>query len=165
MITENKISNTEINQVYRASIAAIIVNSKKEFLLVQNIGFRSDEWDFIKGGMQENEEEIDTLKREINEEAGQDIKYTILQKSICNIIYTWPRELQLKKGFRGQARVSFWVKYEEGEINIDPNEITAYQWVKEEDLVTTLRASTWPQETIDLLLFDWNNIKNAYFNN
>lgn len=39
---------TELHQAFRASIAAIIVNAKGEFLLTQLVGARPDEWDFAK---------------------------------------------------------------------------------------------------------------------
>jgi len=59
---------SELHQAFRASIAAIIVNENKEFLLVQLVDARPDEWDFAKGGMHANETERDTLFREIREE-------------------------------------------------------------------------------------------------
>ncbi|MFZ4462112.1 MAG: hypothetical protein ACOYN2_06585 [Patescibacteria group bacterium] len=39
---------TELSQAFRANIAAIIVNEKKEFLLTQLVDARPDEWDFAK---------------------------------------------------------------------------------------------------------------------
>lgn len=59
---------TELHQAFRANIAAIIVNENKEFLLVQLVYARPNEWDFAKGGMHVNESEKDTLLREIREE-------------------------------------------------------------------------------------------------
>ena len=86
------------------------MNTKGEFLLTQLVEARDNEWDFVKGGMRPGEEHLDTLKREIQEELGPGIQFQVLERSDVTIVYDWPQELQVQKGFRGQAPVSFWLK-------------------------------------------------------
>ncbi|MEO6729402.1 MAG: NUDIX hydrolase [Candidatus Dojkabacteria bacterium] len=152
----------EIPQSYRASVAAIFVNKNKEFFLVQQPGFRENEWDFIKGGMIQDEEEEDTLKRELREELGNDIKYKILRRSVWNIIYSWPKEHQIKKGFRGQARVSFWVKYIDGELIPGKQELTATKWFNSNEMEKVLRDSNTGEHDIKIFLEEWEKIQKEF---
>jgi 8-oxo-dGTP pyrophosphatase MutT (NUDIX family) len=151
------------DQGYRASVAAIIVNDKRQFFLVQQPDFKENEWDFVKGGMHSNESLEDTLKRELSEELGDSIEYKILQRSIWNVIYEWPHELQLKKGFRGQARVSFWVKYLGGEMKVNNDELSRVDWISEKDIEKTLVESNVRPQEVKLFIDDWENIKSLYF--
>lgn len=144
------------SQKYRASVAGMILKDFKEILMVQNTSFSKDEWDFPKGGMNLGEEEEETLKREIEEELGLELKYSIIRKSSCSIIYTWPKEKQIIEGLRGQARVSFWLNYESGRIHLDNMEIRNFKWIFIKDLELTLKQSNWPEEIIKVLLFDLN---------
>lgn len=149
-------------QSYRASVAAIIVNSRKQFFLVQQEGFKPDEWDFVKGGMHKGEEEKDTIKREMSEELGNKIKYKLLRRSIWNVIYEWPQDLQIKKGFRGQARISFWVKFEDGEINPNTSELKNTQWLDEKDIQETLVQSGARSSEVKIFMEDWNELKKEF---
>lgn len=145
-------------QVYRASVAGMILNNSKQILMVQNTSFKENEWDFPKGGMIEDEEEIDTLKREIREELGNDLKYSIIKQSSINIIYSWSKDKQRKEGMRGQARISFWLSYLSGVIELDPNEIRQYKWVELEELEDLLKKSRWPSEVVQNLMFDLDRV-------
>lgn len=147
---------------YRASVAAIIVNKNKEFFLVQQPGFKEDEWDFAKGGMLKGESEEETIQRELTEELGEDLQYKILRRSIWNIIYEWPIEHQIKKGFRGQARISFWVKYESGEINPSERELLAIKWFKAKDMKKILIQSGAREHEVKIFLDDWKMIQKEF---
>jgi 8-oxo-dGTP pyrophosphatase MutT (NUDIX family) len=150
------------DQGYRASVAAIIINEKKQFFLVQQPDFKENEWDFVKGGMHSNESLEDTLKRELSEELGDSIGYKILRRSIWNVIYEWPKELQLSKGFRGQARVSFWVKYQGGEMKINEGEVSKVTWVDETEIEKVLIESNARSEEVKIFMNDWTNIKTEF---
>jgi len=149
---------------YRASVAAIIVDENMNFFLVQQPGYRDDEWDFVKGGMLKGETEEETIKREIQEELGTDFKYKMLRRSIWNIIYEWPLEHQIKKGFRGQARISFWVKYTSGDINISEREITNTKWFKPKDMKKVLIQSGAREHEVKIFLDDWKMIQKEFSN-
>lgn len=146
-------------QVYRAGVGAIIFNDKYEFLFVQNQSYREDEWDFVKGGMHTGESELETLNREILEELGNNFKYEVLRKSGWNVIYEWPLEKQVKEGMRGQARVSYWIRFIDGSLKIDEEELRKFVWVPVEQVREFLKKSGWTPEMYEPLLSDWNLIK------
>jgi putative (di)nucleoside polyphosphate hydrolase len=150
-------------QKYRAGVGALILNDKNEILMVQNRSFREDEWDFVKGGMHMGETELDTLNREITEELGADFKFDIIRRSSWNVIYEWPIEKQIEKGFRGQARVSYWLMYNGGEINIDTEELRAYKWVSIKNYENFLKDSGWTVDQYAPLVDDLNRIKQEIY--
>lgn len=147
------------SQSFRANIAGLIVNKNKEFLMVQLLKARENEFDFIKGGMEEEENVLDTLAREFREEIGIGAKYEILRQSYWHLIYEWPEELKKERGFRGQARVSYWIFYKEGEITIAQNELKAFKWVPEIEMKSTMLESGFVEEHYEMLWLDWNKIK------
>lgn len=147
------------SQVYRASVAAIIVNEKKEFLLTQLTIARKDEYDFVKGGMDKGENEIETLKREIKEELGKDFKYDILKRSEVYIIYEWPTELKKKSGLRGQARISFWVFYNSGDIRLAKRELRMAKWVPESEVLNELKKGHFRDFILENFWKEWENLK------
>lgn len=150
----------EENQAYRASVAAMIVNKKGEFLLTQLALGPADKWDFLKGGMKPGEEPIDTLNREIREELGPSVKFKVLQRSNVYHINDWPEEMQKRKGFRGQARVSYWVQYCTGEVEIDIGELNAFDWFTESEVVMKLTDNRVSLITANAFLAEWKDIKN-----
>lgn len=149
----------EQNESYRASVAGIIVNKNKDFLFVQLKDARVDEWDFTKGGMVKGETEVETLKREILEELGNEFISEIVKRSDWAIVYDWPKELQIRKGFKGQARVNYWVLYKEGEPKIKEDEIRSYMWVNEKDVRKILIQSGFPKFHCDMFELDWEYFK------
>ena len=59
------------NSTYRVSVKALIVNDKKEILLIEEDDGR---WDLPGGGLNYNEDINSCLKREIKEELGVNTK-------------------------------------------------------------------------------------------
>lgn len=145
-------------QKYRAGVGTLILNENKEILMVQNQSFREDEWDFVKGGMHLGENEEDTIKREVSEELGPDFKYNILRRSSWNIIYEWPLEKQIEKGFRGQARVSYWLMYVGGDIKLDTEEIRNFKWIPTQDLEQFLVKGGWSSDQYSPLIDDLKRV-------
>jgi 8-oxo-dGTP pyrophosphatase MutT (NUDIX family) len=152
----------ENNDVYRASIAALIVNQKCDFLMLELTCARPGELDFAKGGMIKGEEQTETLERELREELGMDFEYQIIEKSDWGIVYDWPPEIQKKKGFRGQARVNYWVYYTGGKIVLKPDEVRAYKWVPETKLHQTMLDSGFPETHCQHLAMIWQDFKKAH---
>lgn len=152
----------EASAAYRASVAAIIVDANKKFFLVRQPKFRPDEWDFVKGGMFKSESEEETIKRELREELGENINYKILRRSSWNIIYEWPIEHQLEKGFRGQARISYWVKYLGGEITPNTKELLETKWFDESAMQNLLITSGAREPEVKIFLDDWAMIKKEF---
>lgn len=150
--------STNPDQVYRASVAAIIVNDEAKILMSQSVHFRVDEWDFIKGGMNHGEELEDTLDREIDEEIGKAFQYEIIKKSALQIVYDWAKEHQERRGMRGQARISFWVKHIDGELEIDSDELREVKWVDISEFEQLLRQSDFTEFQIDILRKEYQEI-------
>lgn len=149
----------EQNESYRASVAALIINQQKEFLLLELTCARHGELDFAKGGMKKGETAIQTLNRELAEELGENFKYEIIERSDWGIVYDWSEDLQKRKGFMGQARVNYWVIYRDGEINLRPEEIRAYKWIPADKLIKTMRESGFPELHCMNMQFIWDNFQ------
>lgn len=145
---------------YRPSIAAIIFDTDARFLLVQLNDARQNEFDFVKGGMKANEDKEATLKRELKEELGIDFKYKIVEQSHWYLVYDWSKKLQEEKGFLGQARTSFWVKYVGGDLKLDNSELRSSKWFKENKLDKVLLESGFPKILVDNLLNEWKQKRN-----
>ena len=147
---------------YRASIGAIIVNEKKQFLFGRLVGKPEGKFDFIKGGMHEGELRIETLKREIEEELGSKVEYEILAPSNWFLVYEWPPEYRRAHGFMGQARASFWVLYKNGEIVFDKEELVEIKWVDEKDVYSVLRGNDSPEFVCETFLREWEEIQRRF---
>lgn len=153
----------ENTQFYRAGVGALILNDAQEILMVQNNSYRKDEWDFVKGGMKSNEDEQDTLEREIGEELGNEFKFEIIKRSIWNVVYEWPKEKQIERGMRGQARVSYWLMHKGGDINLNTDELRAVKWVKLDELEDFLKKSLWEEDHIFILMYDLKMIRKEVY--
>ncbi len=155
---------SEVNQSYRASIAWIIMDKDFNFLFLQLIWAKQEEWDFVKGGMLIWENENQTLTREIQEELWKDFKYEIIWKSEWNIIYEWPEEYKKNKWFRWQARISYWIKYLWGSIRLQENELQAYKWVNIKNLKKFMLKSYYSLFQYEIFKKDYLRIKNKFNN-
>ncbi|MBB1565175.1 NUDIX hydrolase [Candidatus Gracilibacteria bacterium] len=135
----NKNTKMKKEQSYRASVGALIIDKDFNFLMVKLAGEKEEKYDFVKGGMNWGEDYKDTIKRELKEELGKEFKYEIIGKSDWFFFYDWDRELQERKGFRGQMRQNFWIKYISGKIILDKNELSSYKWVKKRGYFTRIK--------------------------
>lgn len=152
----------KVNQSYRANVAALVVDKQRNFLLTQLNEARDDEWDFAKGGMEAGETEEDTLRREIAEELGNKVKFDIIERSNWNIIYDWPPKKQKEKGFKGQARVSYWVLFKSGDFRLSARELRKAEWFHESELDKILKQSRFPEFYRKTLLIEWSVIKKKH---
>lgn len=132
--------------LYRPNVAMIIVSKdypqeKKIFLAQRNDLI--DIWQFPQGGIDEGEEVIDALFRELEEEIGTNM-VDIVAEFPEWISYDFPpRIAQSMRPFVGQTQRYFLVKLQDDAIiNIDTKhpEFIDYKFVEVED-VLTLSAS------------------------
>ncbi len=84
---------------YRKAISVIIKKNGK-YLLVNVKGWDKNVWCFIQGGVEEGEEEVDAVIREIKEEVGV-LKFNVLGKSPIVHKYEFSEELQKKEKIFG----------------------------------------------------------------
>ena len=105
-------------------------DDKVYYLLVRHVG-ESDYWGFVKGIVEDDETEIDTAVREIQEETGIE-------------------DLKFKDCFRGTERYSpeegvtkdavyFLAETSEKEIRLALEELDKYEWLEFEDALERLK--------------------------
>ena len=126
---------TQMMNKYRKAISVIIKKDGK-YLLVGTKGWNKNIWCFVQGGVEEGEEEIDAVIREIKEEVGV-LKFNILGKSPIAHKYEFSEELQKKKRFLGQIQTIWFVEFLGGfdDVNISNGELQQYKWVKKNDIL------------------------------
>lgn len=146
---------------FRACIAALIVDENNRFLLTRLADAGKDSWDFVKGGMHAGESDEEALTREIKEELGESVECEVMEKSLLNIIYDWPEEMQKDRGFKGQARISYWVKYVSGDIEISERELAEYRWFDESEVESVLEKSGFPEFYIDTIVGEWQKLRKS----
>lgn len=132
-----------INLPYRKNVAGILFDGKKILLVTKkDLGF----WQFIQGGIDSNEGEDETLRREILEETG--IKeFNIIKKLKGNHQWDWNPELQKSKGFKGQQQSFFLVKVKPSpRIQLQKNELEDFKWVSPLELK---KETKYPPEIIN----------------
>jgi 8-oxo-dGTP pyrophosphatase MutT (NUDIX family) len=117
---------------FRKGVFAVVFikNKKPEFLIFHRIkNWRG--WEFLKGGIKENENEAECLKREIAEETGAK-KYKIFARTRYMIRYRWPREyMKDNRKFHGAEGRLYVVQLYNKKIKIDRTEHDKYKWVDE----------------------------------
>jgi putative (di)nucleoside polyphosphate hydrolase len=128
---------------YRKGVAAFIINEKKEFLIVlatkEDVS-EPDYWKIPAGGVEDKEDLITALKRELNEELGVDTNsIEILGKSKYLDKYLWPKYISDKKfketkiWYDGQEREIFLVKIKNYNFKLQPEEICDIKWVNKDN--------------------------------
>ena len=127
---------------YRKGVVGIIRNTKDEYLIVNLINYKSNEWSFPGGGKEENESYEGAVFREIKEEVNIDKQDLILiGQSKLPLKYNFPKELiesnkKIGRNFIGQIKQQFLLELKNNDVNIklQKSEINKYIWVQYEDL-------------------------------
>lgn len=117
---------------YRKKVRAIIVNSKSEFLLIRPHGYKEDTWTFVGGGVEEGENVLEAVLREIREEIGVDQTQSIEQSTIDHR-FEFSDAIKSKRGldYDGQAATIFFVKIDHSmKISLQNDEIAAFTWAR-----------------------------------
>lgn len=120
---------------YRPNVAAVILSSKYpstcEFFVAHRTDMRNV-WQFPQGGIDEGENPVEALKREIYEEIGcRDIE--ILGEYPEWVSYDFPDKTRTKKlyNFDGQTQKYFLVRLKNGaKIDLDAYEIPEFKEYK-----------------------------------
>ena len=94
VINKYNLTEEDMTEVVKR-VKILLVNSNDEILL----GYSHHNYQFPGGHVEENEELIDTVNREILEETGMDLKLTDLEPFARNLGYykDWPEEGKNRK--------------------------------------------------------------------
>lgn len=111
-------------------------NKKSKFLVFHRIkNWRG--WEFLKGGLKDNETEMQCLRREILEETGAR-KYKIF-KTRHKIEYVWSRNyIKDHHKFHGAKGKLYIVQIFNENIKIDKEEHDKFKWVNKKDILKYL---------------------------
>ena len=155
-------NKTDISSLpYRNNISCIVFKNKK-FLLVQLLLWSKDLWKFPQGGIEENETEEETIKRELFEELNIK-KYKIIGLSSHKHKYDWD-ENSLKitnYKWRGQKQRFYIIEYlgEDKEIQVNQKEVSDYKWVDKKECLKSIDNLLFQnyKKTIEKILEEFKN--------
>ena len=124
----------------RIGVGAIVLNNNNQVFVGKRKDNPIDKWQMPQGGVNDNEDLINAMRRELHEETS--IKNIKILKEIQNIYqYELPKNLVgvIWKGkFRGQKQKWFITKFlgEDDEINLDTQhpEFIDWKWIDPQDL-------------------------------
>ncbi len=125
-------------QYYRAGSGAVIVNCKGHVLAFERTDI-TGAWQMPQGGLDEGEEPLGAVMREVSEEtgiAGDDLE--LLDTYPEPLAYELPLQARTKRTGRGQVQYWFLFAYkgDEQTLNVVPGgEFCAWKWVSFDQLV------------------------------
>jgi 8-oxo-dGTP pyrophosphatase MutT (NUDIX family) len=117
--------------------AVVFVKDKKTKFLVFHRIKNWKGWELLKGGLKDDENEAQCLKREIVEEIGAK-KYKIF-KIKYRIKYKWPRSyIKDHHKFRGADGKLYMIQLFSKKVKIDKSEHDKFKWVDKKDILKYL---------------------------
>ena len=151
--------NNSGSQYYRASVGAVITNGKGEVLAFERRDIPGA-WQLPQGGIEEGEEPIDAIKREILEETGIKQEDLVLIREHPDFLtYELPLEYRSEKTGRGQTQQWFLFRYaaDESRIQLSENcEFIAWEWMPFQEL--TKKAVSFRKEVYRRIAAEFTEI-------
>ncbi|WP_428737721.1 RNA pyrophosphohydrolase [Sulfurimonas sp.] len=130
-----------LRESYRPNVAMIIVSHeypKKKDIFIAQRNDLADIWQFPQGGIDEGEEVIDALFREMEEEIGTNAAEIIAEYPEW-ISYDFPPKIaKSMRPYKGQTQRYFLVKLDKGaDINLDTKhpEFSAYKYASVDEVL------------------------------
>ena len=124
----------------RTGVGIVVLNSKKQVFVGKRKDNPTDKWQMPKGGVDQNEDLLSAMKRELAEETSI-VSIKIIKELKEWLQYDLPKELLGKiwgGKYRGQKQKWFFVKFlgSDDEININTKnaEFIEWKWVEMEKL-------------------------------
>ena len=140
------------NYKYRQGVGAIVINSEGKILICQ----RRDEqnhWQFPQGGIDEGEQPIQTLMRELTEEIGTD-KILPLLSLPYKTRYIWNQKERENRKYDGQEHTWYLVKFLGDDTDLkSTKEFTDFRWINFDKILNEtdeIRHQTY-KKLIDML--------------
>ena len=144
----------------RKAVGAIIKKDSRFLLchkiLIPKYNLKMDEWNFLRGGIEEGEDLKKALMRELEEETNTN-KFKII-KHIGPFQFEFPETVKKITKHQAQTNEMFLVEFygDEDELKPDNVEIDKLEWFTEEEVLSKLRyneAKTFFKEKV-LPLFE-----------
>ena len=134
-----RIGNKVEGVIYTKRPASYVIIERKEDKKIA-IATEGKTYFFLGGGIENDETELEALKRELIEESGYNIK---------NIKYfdsqPWP--------YPNSIMIGFTAEYESGEIKVDGEEILHADWYSKDNLPILPDKTTIARRIIDSILY------------
>ena len=123
---------------YRKAVFIVVYKkeNKKIFYLILKRCKHWRGWEFPKGGIDKNETEIDTAKREVKEETNLKIK-NIKMHNVRGK-YKYPHQFPDRKGIIGQTYSLYSTEVFSGKVKFDKHEHCGFQWLEYKQALKTL---------------------------
>ena len=119
--------------------AVAIILRQNEFLVLRRV-LNWKGWEFVKGSIDEGEDEETAVRREIREETGlEDIE--IVNKFPEKMEYKHPERLKRRSGIDSSSHTVFLVRHLNGEIRLS-NEHGDFKWLPYEEARAILTYGT-----------------------
>lgn len=139
--------------MYRKGVSALILNSKKEFLLVNLESFKEEFFAIPGGGIEEGESLEDAIYREVQEELGIDRKHLeFIGKSTSPLKFKFKTIKMTREGksYEGSERYFFGFIFNGNDDDMGPRigEVRSYKWVSYSNLKDYLLFDNQLQDTL-----------------
>jgi len=133
------LSKKKAPQTFRANVGAVIINGDGLVLALERKDFPGS-WQCPQGGLDNDEEPLEAVRREILEETGiHASSLELLERHPDWLAYEFPEEVQAVKAWRGQAQkwYLFRLKGKDSQITLgEGKEFRAWEWVRMETLLS-----------------------------
>ena len=146
---------------YRPLVVGCILNTQGQVLLVERVGI-PNHWQFPQGGRELDEKPLAAVRREMLEEVGLDRLIVIGQSKPDVYRYRWKKIFDKDEdealgrrryyGFAGQSVTVFYLRFKgsNDDVKVDNQELTAYQWVSLDKLLSVIHPIRRPLAKIIL---------------
>lgn len=126
----------------RRKVRAVIVNERKEFLLIQPHTYETNGWTLVGGGVEVGEDYEQAIKREMLEETGiRETKNLLLSKEIHWFCFSDSIKAARNLDYDGQIARIFWASVSSVDVNIQTEEIRDYCWAQADEVGKLITVS------------------------
>ena len=80
--------------MYRINVGIVLINNKKQVLLGKRVNYKTFAWQMPQGGIDQNEEPIESVFRELKEEVGTN-NIIIIKELQEWIKYDFPKDIKI----------------------------------------------------------------------